>query len=1133
MSKAGKSRKRKLSGSADEVERMRVVMKVMADKLKAADDKIKASGDELETLRRHRDQLAEEVEILQERSLAEVLVLQPRQMHVQDLPLHVLLRIFDMLDRTFLTDVVSAVCQRWLLAVCEPSLWARATLTYGNSKGSAMGATGFVRTLGSASMLYALECGLSPADPPAVHHMLTTCATAVEHLCFDLDTAAPEAVLRLMWNSRHCLKELSVREGPLGGSDFSYSQATRFWELIEGCRQLRSLVLFLSQKSGLSSCVYSFRPNPQPSLRTLYLDVGVLHEHAKLVQFGIVVKSLITAHRATLEKVGLPMLVSIPGSVAALSRCPSLRSVRMPVSQEVRHLSRCELLRELRLTTDNARRPFGLNPERVLQNICQLRQLHELNISHMGKCSDAHSAATAGSLGVLNELVELRRLRLTCLPTCDDLDRLASSPTAAPHLEVLYFGESCGDARDAGCRLPALRRLLQRRPQLHVSLTSIKVRDEEPLCCMDHRNLAHTNPVIPVTFVHHEYDQDCAQCASFNAVGGTTLSLLHDGQFLDGDVDMSWPESPTVSPARVFPSVVPDVKPLIAESQQDLPVPELDDSVTKEFLGPPHKYRKITSGSSSVAKTSKASQLKVKVTAKPRAPSERALAVAKRTQTKIKKSTIAAFRSGISSLSTEGPPGSAIFQSSGETLANSVKVSPRPSSEGKQLIISSPSEVSIPLSEVPNVIKPVVNDLTSPFNDCLLQVSLPSNPRVSLATAPSTTTSILRSIVTTLPSSTVTSTVSSTVSASQKPPLIIVQKPASKSPKRQVPKKAPVSRKGKATHGKDVAIPSVPSLLPPAADTSSESKTSSLTPSNIPLVSSTLPTGISRLTTGHAVVPPVEVQFGPGTDEQPPTPARTPPGALEDDAGALNASPRRHLNRACRPLSLADSDDSVDRIVSSTRKTTSRSTPRSRASKTYLGARPPVKNRKSAPATVSASTEDFSCDAAADDHSDGPFDAPADALTDAPADAHAQAPCDTPTHAPGDNLADAFSVVRTLESPMTPFSGFTPTCDTVYVEVSTDALKSDAAEDEVAAEYTLEGVVTAGSPVLQELQAAQPDGHCEDVKVEREEDALNNNSKTCNPQWCGDNVNTDPTWAIPVSVSNVEIYTDSNERGVV
>ncbi|KAE8738069.1 hypothetical protein FOCC_FOCC016444 [Frankliniella occidentalis] len=467
MSKAGKSRKRKLSGSADEVERMRVYVKVIEDKLKASDEEVKI-------LRSHRDVLVDEVEILHKRGLSEVVVLQPRQMHVQDLPQHVMLRIFDMLDRTFLTDVVSEVCNQWLLLVCEPSLWARATLTYVNSKGSATGATTFVRTLGSASTLYALECGLSPADPPRVHQMLNTCATAVEHLCFDLDTAAPEAVLRLMWNSRHCLKELSVREEPLGGSYFSYSQATRFWEQIEGCRQLRSLVLFLSQKSGLSSCVYPFRPNPHPSLRTLCLDVGVLHEHAKLVQFGIVVKSLITAHRATLEKVGLPMLVSMPGTVVALSRCPSLRSVRVPVSPEVRHLSRCDQLSELRLTMDNARRGLELNPERVLHNICQLPQLHELNISHVGKCSDAHSAATAGSLGVLNELVELRRLRLTCLPTCDDLDRLASSPTAAPHLEVLYFGESCGDARDAGCRLPALRRLLQRRPQLHVSLTSIR-----------------------------------------------------------------------------------------------------------------------------------------------------------------------------------------------------------------------------------------------------------------------------------------------------------------------------------------------------------------------------------------------------------------------------------------------------------------------------------------------------------------------------------------------------------------------------------------------------------------------------------------------------------------------------------
>ncbi|KAK3926934.1 F-box/LRR-repeat protein 7, partial [Frankliniella fusca] len=595
----------------------------------------------MESLRRERDRLYRTVPVAQT----------PRR-HVDDLPDHILLRIFSLLDHAHLADVVVAVCKRWCNLVHEPSLWDRATLVYGNSKGVHTGAVAFIRTLAAATTLLALECGLSPADPHFVLHQLENCNTAASHVCFDLDTAAADAVLRVLWNSRAVLKELCVREGPLGQSDFSYSQACRFWEILEESPQLRTLVLFLRQSGGLANSLYSFRPSGCPSLRTLCLDVGVVEEHAMWTKpqlhivASTIASTLIAAHRATLEDVRLPMRVMSSSKVVkALSRCPLLGRARLPVCLELHHLARCERLTELHLTSDYMQSAF--NTEHLLQSICQLRQLQRLTVSPVGRCSDSLAVAN-GLIAALGELVELRRLYLTCLPTAEALDVLAASPTKAPHLELLHFSQSCGEAADGPCRLPALRRLLQWRRQLHVSMLSLKVHhgDVGPRCGKDHCTLAANNPDLPVVFVNHEVqgDQECAACETcagfMRDVGGSILYLIEDSEFLDlpwrdaSDLSVSstpargvpastlaTAPTPTPTPAHA-PTLVPALPPALAltyvsSKEKGLAEPDKESRLALPALGQPGKA-KTTKASAKSGQAVKKPKPRAKANPKPK-----------------------------------------------------------------------------------------------------------------------------------------------------------------------------------------------------------------------------------------------------------------------------------------------------------------------------------------------------------------------------------------------------------------------------------------------------------------------------------------------------------------------------------
>ncbi|XP_034253805.1 uncharacterized protein LOC117652804 [Thrips palmi] len=447
----------------------------------------------------------------------------PIQRHFDELPEEIAITIFSYLSVHDLVDVVSKVNKKWNRLAHDVVLWSQMSLD-NHDINDIMKLMNFAPCLRSVCI---------PSEQLFVHDDAedTSLQVLTQSPCRLRSLTLPDfqpISLRMIRNQMGNLRHLQLNSWwDNSRSEFRDDMWTAIFEL-----DLVSLAL--QEYDGGNSYFHSVsRPVPGQLTSLRHLDL-----YCKQVPGGIL-SALLEACKNSLETVALPPK-TLGADVALLSKCPRLREANVPFLREVCALEANPMLELVEMNAEWVAEteiesivndvacflhmPSVVNRLRtlffqgmpvqcrqLLHATAGVRGLRYVRIHNFGE-----PEVVDGILEVLEGLPDLERFVIATLPPPAVLDAIGAH--FCPKLKELCFIGACSDD-NYGCRIPAIKRLLQHRPQLHVflDLGLGVVRHLEgayPDCLREHRTVcsdeSRWHRVHPV-LVNHEPDS-CTWC---------------------------------------------------------------------------------------------------------------------------------------------------------------------------------------------------------------------------------------------------------------------------------------------------------------------------------------------------------------------------------------------------------------------------------------------------------------------------------------------------------------------------------------------------------------------------------------------------------------------------------------------
>lgn len=449
----------------------------------------------------------------------------PNMTHFDDLPEELAVKIFSYVCMHDLVDVVSKVNKKWNRLAHDIVLWSQMSLD--NHEISDI-----IKFMNFAPCLRSV---CIPSEQLTVHddredeslQVLTKSSCWVRSLTL-LDFQPIS--LRMIRNQVGHLRHLHLN------SWWDHARSEYRDPMWRAILELDLVTLELQEHDGGNSYFHTdCRPLPGQLRSLRHLDL-----YCKQVPGGVVA-ALLHACKDTLETVALPPKTK-GEDVALLSQCPRLREANVPFLREVRALENNALLSLLEMNAEWVPEPqietmvqdvahflhmpavvnrlqtlffqgMPVQCRQLLRATANVRSLRHVRIHNFGE-----PEAVDAILEVLEGLPSLERFVIAVLPPPAVLDSI--EPHFCPQLRELCLIGACSDD-DLGCRVPAIKRLLQHHPRLHVFLdlglgVLRHLEGAYPECLREHRDVcsdeSRWHRVHPV-LVNHSPD-GCDWCKS-------------------------------------------------------------------------------------------------------------------------------------------------------------------------------------------------------------------------------------------------------------------------------------------------------------------------------------------------------------------------------------------------------------------------------------------------------------------------------------------------------------------------------------------------------------------------------------------------------------------------------------------
>lgn len=258
--------------------------------------------------------------------------------HVDRLPDHLVVRIFDLLETEDIAFLLPRVCKRWSHLACSEGLWKDSRLFYSPYTGKSQTKL-FYKCLKMAPCLQALtlEVDYKHGAEFALKFNVNS-PPEIKEVQFIYDNMPPEVMFTLLRKYKNHLEKLTINDTMTPYVD---SDVRRIWTDIQNLSKLRQLVV---DGCALFYNHATFRKTA-PCWKTLQvLDVkDCSYEGMNTVQRLISVNPNWTeVYLSTPPEVNISR-----GEVKALAKCNNLECAQVPFCKELKLLQKCEKLESL------------------------------------------------------------------------------------------------------------------------------------------------------------------------------------------------------------------------------------------------------------------------------------------------------------------------------------------------------------------------------------------------------------------------------------------------------------------------------------------------------------------------------------------------------------------------------------------------------------------------------------------------------------------------------------------------------------------------------------------------------------------------------------------------------------------